>query len=141
MRSVRHAAMVAALICMWLTSCGDKKAPDSKPAPKHQAGEPLYRDLPFSAKHQPGEKFSPEQQAFFAACKKVKYGMSEQEVDAVLRGYPSKRLNIPDLDLPPGHYIRIYDDKPDSQEYDYYLQITFDENHAVVDGICSEYAK
>ena len=109
----RTAIVVALVACLGLTSCGGKS--DKKVARKFKPGDQLYRESMFSDEEhikRTGKPFTPEQKAFFHTCTKITFGMSEQDIDAIMSAYPSHRRNSPDPDeKEAGRYIKVYDEK------------------------------
>src|SRR5438876_10325709 len=71
-------------------------------------GDPLVQPL--------GEHASPEQKALFDLCAKLKVGMKEQDVDAIMSGYSSGREDP--QGFPRGSYLKDYKPKRERGEYD-----------------------
>jgi hypothetical protein len=135
------AFLATAIACIVLASC----AGDKKTSPEQQ--------------QQPAKKLSPEFQAWWNVCEKAKVGMSEDEVDAVMSGYPSHRqphwnpdqsealLTYHSGKEPPSDvdlqrcYLKTYDSKSNANEYDYFMNVLFDQRHLALCMDVSEYIK
>src|SRR6266545_1826710 len=123
MTSLRRTAIAVALVvCLGLTSCGDKSG--KRVTRKFKPGDQLFFDPVVSDEEQiklTGKPFTPEQKAFFNTCTKVTFGMSEQEIDAIMSAYPSHHLKttMPDQEED-GRYVKVYDWTRNANEYDYF---------------------
>jgi hypothetical protein len=67
----------------------------------------------------------PEQRAFCELCAKLRIGMREQEVNAIMVGYRPKRENREGLR--PGYYCNVYTKR--EEEYVPKLEVYFDDKH------------
>jgi hypothetical protein len=86
----------------------------------------------------------------FGACyAQIKEDMTEEEVDAILTGYPKKRekhisdqysMRAKHLKRPSIFRDEI-NDNPDPKEYDFFIYVYYDEAYRVVGKEWSEYAK
>jgi hypothetical protein len=94
-------------------------------------------------------KLPPEAQAFFEKYKQIQVGMNEAEVDAILAGYPSSRgeeKRYFDYDTRtefshPSTTTKRFNQKPDASEWDYFVEVYFDESGYVMGKRFDEWLK
>ena len=90
----------------------------------------------------------PESQKFLDCYDKISDDMGEEEVNAILAGYPQEREEEKrEADSRgrrlkrPGSFHVSFDEKPGARERDFFIIVHFDEAHRVVGKSWGEYSK
>jgi hypothetical protein len=84
-------------------------------------------------------KVSPELKQFNDANSRIELGMTEKQVDGIMRSYPvSETMN---QRIPGKAYTKTYDARREGTEGDYFATVYFDSNGKVIDLMISVYAK